>query len=90
MNGDGTVTYSDLKAISVGADACAGYRPVPGCPGDIDGDGIISYLDLQGIRICLGLEARGNCMDADVDGNGFVTSQDWLLAGRAVGSVCTQ
>jgi len=90
MNGDGTVTYSDIKAITLGADACDGYRPVPGCPGDIDRDGLISYQDLQGIRSCLSLEARGNCIDADLDGNGFVTSLDWLAAGRSVGAACIQ
>jgi hypothetical protein len=90
MNGDGTVTYSDIKAITVGADACDGYRPVPGCPGDIDRDGLISYQDLQVIRTCLSLEAEGACIDADLDGNCFVTNQDWLAAGRSIGAACSQ
>jgi hypothetical protein len=51
---------------------------------------MISYQDLQGVRVCLGLEAGGNCIDADLDGNGFVTNQDWLAVGRAIGSVCTE
>jgi hypothetical protein len=89
MNNDGNVTYSDLKALDLGADACEGFRPVPGCPGDIDRDGLISYADLQGIKACLGLEARGNCIDADLDGNGWVANTDWLIAGRQLGATCS-
>jgi hypothetical protein len=85
---DGTITSSDILALEVGSYAC-GEPPVVACPGDTDGDGVISAWDLSKVRSCVGLYAEGACADADLDGNGYVTALDWLACGRAIGTTCS-
>jgi hypothetical protein len=73
MDDNGTVSYIDIAAMVVGADACA---PISGCAGDMNGDGWVNALDLYALKGCIGLGAQGSCADADFDGNGFVSTAD--------------
>ena len=65
-------------------------RDVVGCAGDMNGDGIITQIDLFYVRSCLGSLAEGACLPADADGNGFVSLSDVIRSSRAVGRTCTE
>lgn len=86
---DGSIRATDIAALEVGSDACEGLAPLVGCPGDVDHDGIVSSSDWSRVKDCLGLLAQGSCVDADFDGNGNVTINDWTLTGQAIGTTCS-
>lgn len=86
---DGSITHADILALEVGSYACGEPPPVVACPEDVDGDGVISWMDLSRVRNCIGLYAEGACVDADVDGDSYVTSRDWILCGRSLGTTCS-
>lgn len=83
---DGTIEFTDIQALSVGANACALVAaPEPTiCLGDLDGDGAIGYSDYHDARACLGKLAQGACAAADVDGDGIVSSTDVHSVRRAI------
>lgn len=79
-----------LKAEMVSWQTGLGVPPsVMSCPGDLNFDGVISYLDFSIARRCFGLLVEGACTHADFDGNGFVTLNDVLHIARATGQSCT-
>ena len=66
-NADGTI---DL--------CCDCITPPCHCPGDINGDGLVNGLDIQGFTRCLlGTSLPvDNCGCADMNGDGFVDTND--------------
>jgi hypothetical protein len=84
---DGIIRAGDIRALEVGSDACESLDL--GCPGDIDGDGVISADDVYRLSKCVGLYAQGSCAGADFDGNGYVSTRDWALANEAIGTTCS-
>ena len=69
--------------------ASLGIPPiVTSCAGDLNFDGVISYLDFSSARRCFGFPAEGACTLADLDGNGFVSVNDLIRIGRSIGQTC--
>jgi hypothetical protein len=69
MDDDGVVAFDDYRKLVFGADACLNLNPAPDtCAGDMDGDGWISSMDVERIKICIGFQPLGDCIPADFDG----------------------
>ena len=95
--GFGTV-FSGILAIERGADGWPyvltgqgklyRIRLTPGCPADIDGNGIVNSVDLITLLICLGEPATGFCDRADLNGDGFVNSVDLIDFLGELGTLC--
>jgi arylsulfatase A-like enzyme len=78
-----------LEAELLGWQADLGVPTIAStCPGDVNLDGVIGSLDVSFVRRCLGLAATGACTLADFDGNGFISSVDFIRTGRAYGKSC--
>lgn len=90
VDDDGYVALGDIARLQIGADACS-YLPLPaGCPGDTNGDGLITTADLNVVRQCVGFPAQGGCTQADFDGSGFISTIDLNLTKLAFGtSTCS-
>ncbi len=60
----------------------------PGCPGDIDGDGLVGVGDYEKLRACYGDVAEGSCTPADLNGDGMVGGPDAQALIGLFGQAC--
>ena len=72
--------------ITVAAQGPGG--PVPVCPEDINGDGVINVLDLIDLLLCFGQSAVPGCETEDVNGDGSVNVLDLIDLLLEFGNAC--
>jgi hypothetical protein len=59
------------------------------CNADLDGDGVVDYMDVEVMGACIGRAAGGACGAADLDADGQVTTTDLEpFRGAFVGNAC--
>jgi hypothetical protein len=57
------------------------------CPGDINGDGVINFADLNAVLTCFGVSGEP-CLGSDVDNNGQVDFSDLNIVLTNFGTAC--
>ncbi|TVQ58859.1 MAG: hypothetical protein EA379_12555, partial [Phycisphaerales bacterium] len=80
---DSTVTYHGWNIDDVGIRA---FAPLPPCPGDANGDGVVDFADLSLVLGSFG--ATGDSLPGDVNGDGVIDFADLSLVLGAFGTDC--
>lgn len=82
--------FNPGAVVEGGLDAVEVRRLVPcGCPGDLDGDGVVGLADLTILLANFGTPGGANPGDGDLDGDGDVDLTDLTLFLAAFGNACS-